>query len=120
MAIYYADSITRVYAPTVTNSTSRYKTKIRLVNNKAETVVRFIRKRDLNFSDSSSAVHTVNSVEAYRPDIIANEYFGNEKYSWVILSANNLKTPYELKQGLKIIIPSLLTLQGNKGKLVTR
>lgn len=120
MGVYYSDSIKDAYNPTVTSSTTRYKTKTRLVNDKKETVIRFIRSRDITFSDDNSTVHVVSPVEAYRPDLIAYKYFGDEKYAWVILAANNLKLSYQLVPNLKIIIPSIASLQGYNGKLVTR
>lgn len=120
MGIYYSDKIKDTYDPTVTSSTTRYKTKKRLVNDKSETVIRFIRARDLRFEDTNSTVHVVSPVEAYRPDLIAYKYFGDESYSWVILAANNLKLPYQLVPNLKIVIPSIASLQGYRGKLVTR
>lgn len=119
MGIYYSDKIKMVLVPTVTKSTSRYKTKYKLTNVDNTTKVRFIRKRDLDFDDVSS-VHVVSNVEEYRPDIIAYKYYGDANYAWVILSANNLKTPYQLLGGMKLVIPSLYSLQGSKGKLVTR
>ena len=120
MGILYSDTIKDAYDPSVTSSTTRYKTKKRLVNDKQQTVIRFIRSRDLTFTDDNSTVHVVTPVEAYRPDLIAYKYFGDEKYAWVILSANNLKLPYQLEPNLKIIIPSIASLQGYNGKLVTR
>ena len=120
MAVFYSDDIIDIYAPKVSNSTSRYKTKVRLVNSKQETMIRFIRNYDLTFSDELSSVHVVSAIEAFRPDIIANEYYASTKHAWIILAANNMKTPYELKRGLKITIPSLVSLQGSRGKLVTR
>lgn len=120
MAIYYSDKVSKVYRPSANKSTSRYDTKLRVSLKEGSTKIRFIRKNDLLFSDKSSSVHVVDAIEAFRPDILANEYFGDEKYAWVILAANNLKTPYELVRGMKIVIPSLVSLQGADGKLVTR
>ena len=120
MGIYYSDKVSKVYKPKVNKSTSRYDTKLRLSLVEGTTKVRFIRKEDLFFSDNNSSVHVVDAIEAFRPDILANEYYGDEKYAWVILAANNLKTPYELIKGMKILIPSLTSLQGANGKLVTR
>lgn len=119
MGVYYSDKVKNVYAPKVTSSTSRYKTKLR-VSLEDSTKIRFIRKADLNFEDDNSSVHVIEQVEAFRPDIIANEYYGDPKYAWIIMAANNLLTPYELEPGLKLVIPSLTSLQGSKGKLVTR
>ena len=119
MGIYYSNKIKRAYAPDVKKSTSRYDTKIRLVSDDG-TKIRFIRVRDITFDDNNSTVHVVTPNEAFRPDIIAYEHYGSEKYSWVILAANNLMTPYDLVKGMKIILPSIASLQGSSGKLVTR
>lgn len=120
MGIYYSDKIRNALVPTVTESTTRYKTKIRLSNVDGTTKIRFMRSRDINFNEENSSVHIVTGNEACRPDIIAYVYYGDEKYSWVILAANNLKTAYQLQQGMRIVIPGLYSLQGSRGKLVTR
>lgn len=120
MGIYYSDKIRNALVPTVTKSTTRYKTKIRLTNVEGSTKVRFMRNRDITFNEDDTMVHIVETNEAYRPDIIAYKYYGNEIYSWVILAANNLYLPYQLKPGLRLVIPSLQSLQGSRGKLVTR
>ena len=119
MGIFYSDKIINAYLPKVTKSTSRYKTKLRL-STQSSTKIRFIRKADVTFDDTNSKVHVVGQFEAYRPDLISYQYYGSSIYSWVILAANNLKTSYELSPGLSLVIPSLSSLQGSKGKLVTR
>lgn len=120
MGVYYSKDITNVLVPQVTKSTSRYKTKLRLSNIDRTTKIRFIRKRDLDFDDTDSVIHFVGYQEQFRPDLISAQYYNSEKYSWVILAANNLKTPYEMKAGMRLVIPSLVTLQGYNGKLVTK
>lgn len=120
MAVFFSDDVTHVAAPIITNSTSRYKSKLRISLKEGTTKVRFIRKRDLDLTDDNSSIHVVQGNEAFRPDIIANQYYGDEKYAWIILAANNMKVPYDLQQGMKIVIPSLVPLQGAQGKLVTR
>ena len=120
MGIYYSDKIRDALVPTVTKSTTRYKTKIRLSNIDGNTKIRFMRGRDISFNEDETLVHIVESNEACRPDIIAYKYYGSEIYSWVILAANNLSLPYQLKPGLRLVIPSLQSLQGSRGKLVTR
>lgn len=120
MAVYYSDRIKQFYDPTVTKSNSRYLTKRRLVNTKQETSIRFIRSRDITFNNNSSTVHVVSPIEAYRPDLISYRFYGTVKQAWVILAANNLALPYNLEPGMKILIPNIASLQGSKGKLVTR
>ena len=120
MGVYYSNKIKKVYEPNVVKSSSRYATKRRLVNENQETFIRFIRSRDLNFSNNDSTVHVVSSIEAYRPDLIAEKYYGDSRYAWIILSANRLSLPFALEPGMKILIPSIMSLQGSRGKLVTR
>jgi len=120
MAIYYSDTIKKVYDPYVTKSSSRYATKRRLIDSSQTTFIRFIRSRDLTFNNDDATVHVVTSIEACRPDLIASKYYGDARYAWVILSANGLSLPFALEPGMKILIPSVMTLQGSKGKLVTR
>lgn len=119
MGIFYSDKIINAFLPKVTTSDSRYKTKLRL-STQSDTKIRFIRKKDITFDDTDSKVHVVGQFEAYRPDLIAAQYYGDSVYSWIILAANNLKTSYELSPGLSLVIPSLASLQGSNGKLVTR
>lgn len=120
MAIQYSDKIRQILIPNVSKSTSRYLTKIRLANINNTTKIRFIRKRDVAFNNEDATVHTVTAIENCRPDFIAVKYYGDTKYTWVILAANNLKTMFDLKAGMKILIPSFVELQGLYGKLVTR
>lgn len=119
MGIYYSDKIKDTYNPSVTRSLSRYDTKKRLVNNQNQTFIRFIRQRDLAFDINQATVHVVTAIEAFRPDLIAYKYYGNTRYAWIILAANNIALPYKLVAGMKIIIPNVSQLQGSRGKLVT-
>lgn len=120
MSLFYSNDIKTIYIPNEADSHSRYQTKIRLLNTKGELAVRMIRVRDLAFDDQDSVVHVVQSTEEYRPDLISYQYFGTSEYSWVILAANDLSTPFEMKFGMKLLIPSIASLQGANGKLVTR
>lgn len=120
MAIKYSNKIRQILIPNVTKSNSRYLTKIRLANIDNTTKIRFIRSRDLTFDNNDATVHVVTTIEECRPDFIASKYYGDTKYTWVILAANNMKTFFDLKAGMKILIPSYVELQGMYGKLVTR
>lgn len=120
MALFYSNDIKSIYVPNEADSHSRYQTKIRLLNNKGELSIRMMRLRDLTFNDDDSVIHVVQPMEEYRPDLISYQYFGTPDYAWAILAANNLSVPFELNYGTKILIPSLASLQGANGKLVTR
>jgi hypothetical protein len=119
MGVFYSDEVKSVFAPKVTKSNTRYDTKVRMTVS-AGTHIRFMRSRDIVFNDETSTVHMVTPLEAYRPDIIAKEYYNDESYAWIILAANNLQFEYSLVSGMKILIPSIISLQGSNGKLVTR
>lgn len=115
----YSDDITSAYYPIVSKPLSRYDTKLRLKTSGNE-VVRFIRKRDLTFNDETSSIHVVTNIEAYRPDIIAYNAYGDETYAWAILSANDMKSFFDLSEGKTIIIPSLASFWGDNGKMVSK
>lgn len=119
MGIYYSDKVKSTFTENVMKSDSRYTTKLKLKVGQ-KTFIRMIRKRDITFDDSNSSVYIVSPIEEFRPDLIANRIYGSEHYSWVILAANNLSTFFDVKAGQKLIIPSIVSLQGIEGKLVTQ
>lgn len=41
----------------------------------------------------------------YRPDLMANEFYGAPDFWWKIMEANNLKDIFQFKSGLSIRIP---------------
>lgn len=50
----------------------------------------------------------VKKSEQFAPDLIAYNYYGNERYYWVILMANNIFDPFtELYAGRVIRVPDL-------------
>ena len=119
MGIYYSDKVKTTFTENVTKSESRYITKLKLKVNQ-DTFIRMIRKRDIIFDDSNSSIYIVSPIEEFRPDLIAYKMYGSERYSWVILAANQLCTFFDVKSGQKLIIPSIVSLQGIEGKLVTQ
>jgi len=68
---------------------------------------------------NSDEYHTVSSAENGRLDLIAFDHYGNQKLSWVIARANDMKDPmFEPIAGTVIRIPSIISLFGNNGALV--
>ena len=117
------DKFTSDVTDTFYNNTSkvpegRYDKKLRLKTSDG-TVIRMIRTKDITpTSTENDSVYVVTSNERYRPDIIAYNYYGTADLYWVILAANNLKTPFEVTDGLRLIIPGLAALYSSNGLLM--
>lgn len=121
MAIdYYSKKVITAFIPsTISTSKSRYDTKIRLKTNSG-TAVRFIRHRDLVLDSDESTVYVVTAADEYRPDLIAHKVYGDATYYWAILAANNLGSALDVSIGTTLVIPSVGTLWGSKGAMITR
>lgn len=56
----------------------------------------------------------VNQTTAYRPDIIAYQFYGTPILSWVICYVNNISNPYDKANGLwpgrLLTIPDITTI----------
>jgi hypothetical protein len=54
----------------------------------------------------------IDKAEQFNPDLIAYNYYGDERLYWVILMANEIFDPFsQLYAGRSIRIPDLLELQ---------
>ena len=64
--------------------------------------------------------HQITAGEVGRLDYLAYFYYGDPKLWWVLAQANNVKDPlFGPNAGQIIRIPSVLSLYGNGGVLVT-
>ena len=65
----------------------------------------------------SLTVLKVTISEQYRPDVIANNAYGDPNLAWVILSANGLSDIFDLVAEMEIRIPSSLSIYNMGGVL---
>lgn len=115
----YTEDVNAYIDPSVTNPKSRYDFKTRLHLSDKTVKTRFIRKRDLDIRKTDlDKVYIVQRYQRYRPDLIALEAYGDANLAFVILAANNLKTIFDIVEGLQITIPSLTAIKGVNGVLM--
>lgn len=113
---YSQELVQSVITPLAKTIYSRYDSKERLLLRDGNLVIRNMRKNDLKpVIDSTATQHIVESKEAYRPDIIAYNLYGNPNLAWVILSANNLSDVFDLEPNMIINVPSAISLYRTGG-----
>ncbi len=64
---------------------------------------------------TDSIYHIVTKREANRLDIIADKYYGNPQYWWMIAMANNIIDPFILVEGTTILIPNVDAFHQQQG-----
>lgn len=117
---YFSNKVEDIVKSNTNNYKGRYDAKIRLRLNDSKLVVRNLKESDLvSTKTDRDIIHTVTVNEEFRPDLIANKYYGDARLYWVILGANNLREKSQLTQGLLIRIPSKVAVYGSNG-LLTR
>lgn len=117
---YSKDNVDLVISPNKTSIRSRYDLKDNLVLKDNNTVIRNLRRPDMvPYLDSSSTQHYIEAKENFRPDITAYNMYGDARYAWVILSANNMSDIFEYTTGKIITIPSVTSLY-RTGGVMTR
>ncbi len=108
---YDTSLVKEVNTPRVTTIRSRYDTKEQLLLKNGDLVIRNMRRNDLYPGRSSNDTqHKVEGSEAFRPDVIAYNVYGDPRLAWVILSANDISDIFDLKAGMIITIPSSISL----------
>lgn len=113
---YSKDLVKEVFTPDLTTIRSRYDLKEQILLKDNTLVIRNIRKNDMVPAKSSlDTEHEVEAKEAYRPDVIAYNMYGDPRLAWVILAANNLSDMLDLKAGLRIRIPSTASIYSSNG-----
>ena len=115
---YSEELVNEVQVPKLSTVRSRYDLKERLLLEDGNLVIRNMRRNDLVPTTSSNdMLHIVQPGEKYRPDIIANNVYGDPRLAWLILSANNLSDIFDLVTDLEIVIPSTSSIFGAGGVL---
>lgn len=113
---YSNDLVKEIFTPNLSVWRSRYDLKEQLLLNDDTLVIRNMRRDDMVPVVSSSDIeHEVEPKEAYRPDVIANNMYGDPRLAWVILAANDLSDILDLKAGLRIRVPSTASLYSSSG-----
>lgn len=69
---------------------------------------------------STDVYHTVNSDEVDRLDLVAYHVYGVARYWWVVALANYLHDPFDIPLGMKLRIPSIMSLYETGGILSGR
>ena len=59
---------------------------------------------DIPVSDNDTYIE-ITASNKYRIDTLANEYYGDSKYWWIIANVNNLSDPFEIPVGTVLRIP---------------
>ena len=109
---YSKDLVSKILVPNLDSWRSRYDLKEReLLKDEKTWVIRNLRQNDITPVRTSDDIqHIVTPGENYRPDIIANDAYGDANLAWVILAANNKSSLFDLKAGDLTIIPSVVAL----------
>ena len=113
---YSKDLVKEIFTPDLTTIRSRYDLKEQMLLNDNTLVIRNMRRADMvPVRSSSDMEHEVEAKEAYRPDIIAYNMYGDARLAWVILAANDLSDMLDLRAGLRIRIPSTASIYSSNG-----
>lgn len=115
---WYSASINAVTSGSRVNTMNRYLNKVSLVYFDGTKVTEFIKKSQLYPEPSDDdQYYFVDASKRFRPDIIAQEVYGTPLLYWVILSANHLARPLDVKTNMTLRVPSLNTILRN-GRLL--
>jgi hypothetical protein len=99
-------------------ASNRYDTKATLITNDGE-YTRTLKYEELYAAPSDTDLYiAVDITNQYDPFKISYQYYGTVNYYWVILSANNLFSMFDLVEGLTIRIPNISKILGSNGLLV--
>lgn len=116
---WYSESkVKDIITPNLTTWRSRYDLKEQLLLQDNTLVIRNMRYPDMVPPRTAyDTQHVVTPAEQYRPDIIANNAYGDPRLAWIILAANNLKSIFDLTVDMEIMIPSSLAIYNTGGVL---
>ena len=97
---------------------SRYQV-LRVIDNAKDTYLETYNQVRVPYSTDDS-YHVVTHAEEGRLDIIANHYYGNPQYWWMIALANGFIDPFSINEGVMIRVPSLLTMNDYRNEILMR
>lgn len=105
--LWVSDKIVDIQYPDTNSVGDRYDLKSRYVDELGIARIRPLRRLDVRIKyDPDDIYYVVKPHEQFRPDIIAKRFLMDPRLYWIILSANDMKEPFELEAGLNIRIPS--------------
>ena len=85
---------------------SRYRSMNTLHSMGTGSHLQFAQKRFYKFEDSEVS-YFISKANEFRPDIISVEMYGDPRYAWAIIAANNMKSFFDLHCDQYIMIPTL-------------
>lgn len=99
-------------------ATTRYDTKVILSTKEGE-YTRMLQLDELvGPSQPDDQFIHVDLMYQYDPFRIAQDFYGTSSLYWAILAANNIFDVFDLREGLTIRIPSIITVLGYNGLVV--
>lgn len=115
----YSKDVKRAIVPEQTYLRARYDRKLRLRFQNDDLAIRQMRVKDLVPESSANDIYyQIQGYEEYRPDVVANNIYGDPKLYWVILSNNGMRDVFDFKAGEYIVIPALESVYAEGGVLV--
>lgn len=104
----------RINSERILSSDSRYLSLDILKDSEGEYFLETWKDIGIKESDLDN-FHEVKKREENRLDLIANKYYRNHTFWWVIALANDIKNPFDIEVGDILRIPSLSTIYGYEG-----
>lgn len=100
------------------NKTSRYQV-LRVIEEGKETYLESYNQVKIPKSPED-IYHIVQHGEVNRLDIIANSFYGDPAYYWIIALANDFVDPFVVNEGTMLRIPDLITVNDVTNKILYR
>lgn len=92
-------------------TSNRYEKKI-LITDPAGQHIQFIQKRWIPKASKDDQLVYIDTRYQYRPDIISVDYYNTPLHAWAIMSANGIRSVFELEAGTYIKIPNIARVLG--------
>ena len=89
-------------------TSNRYKNKLILSDNHG-IHIQFIQQRWFPKAVNTDPLIYIDAKYQYRPDIISVDYYNTPLFAWAILTANGLRSIWEIKAGMYLKIPDIAT-----------
>lgn len=103
--------------PRVYSNASRYKNLRRILNEEDKKIYHetWVQK---TIDESNEDLYIVTDISnANRLDILAQNYYSDAKFWWVIAIANNIIDPFDVPVGTRLRIPPVISLYNQGGIL---
>lgn len=103
------------------NHISRYRGLRQIIHNPNNTDDRFVALETPNpfvTHNQNVKYYEVHPTEENRLDLIANKFYGNPNYGWIISYFNGIPDGYTVHSGQKLMIPNAVTDLFSKGEIL--